>query len=99
MGQAIADGVDARGGGGELRAAGIPAEDVVIPPGFPAGGFHVRDAGEQAPVEGIGIGNIEELAGVPAGGTTALIEELMKRGITGIEAVIRGGGTVDLARR
>src|ERR1039457_6811296 len=99
MGQAIADGVDARGGGRELRAAGIPAEDIVVSPGFPAGGFHVRDAGEQAPVQGIGIGNIEELVGVPAGWATAPIEKLMERGGTRIEAVIRGGRPVDLLRR
>src|ERR1039457_6209686 len=96
MGQAIADGVDARGGGGELCAAGIPAEDIVIPPGFPAGGFHVRNAGEQAPVKGISIRHIQKLVGVPAGRAAALIEKLMERGVAGIEAVIRGGGTMDL---
>ena len=75
------------------------ASDIVSPPGFPTSGFHVRDAGEQAPVQRIGIGNIEELVGVPAGGAIALIEKLMEGGVTRIEAVIRGGGAVDLLRR
>src|ERR1035438_8475775 len=75
MGKAIAYGVDAGDGRGELGASGIPAEQIVVAGGFSPRRFHVRQAGQQAPIEFVKIGGFEKGCGVLYSGAGGVAEK------------------------
>src|ERR1035438_7412096 len=98
MGKAIAYGVDAGDGRGELGASGIPAEQIVVAGGFSPRRFHVRQAGQQAPIEFVKIGGFEKGCGVLYSGAGGVAEKGAKSFKSGIASIIRSGGR-RMARR
>ena len=75
MGQAIADGVDTFFRGGEVRASGIPAEEIVVTGELAARRFHEGEAGQQTPIQLIAVGDFQEGRGVLFGGAVGQAEE------------------------
>jgi len=63
MRKGICHGTDAVNNGTEDRPSGIPAENIIVPGGFATSRFDEGDAGQQAPVERIGVGGFQKDGG------------------------------------
>ena len=84
MRQGIRHGAYAGNRGAEGRPASVPAENVVVPGGFAAGGFDEGDAGQQAPVERIGVGGLQKGGRKFGHGTVAPLEKCAQAGQAGV---------------
>ena len=79
-----------------MGTALVPAEHIVVRGGLAAGGFHKRNAGQQTPIQFVGIGCLYEFRYVSRGRAIEFLEEALKRLQTLIAPMFAGTGPIGL---